>query len=252
MARSTEQRAVVSEIEFMETAKKIKYKVVEKIIEAPGVATLLFAANPHLPEYCPGQFIDIYFPDASLGQGKSYSISGAPSENKFCITVRAIGEFSNRLFDMKIGGSVLGSEPYGFFWSDLPDTHLVMLAAGIGICPFRSMIAESLARNPNRKITLLYSNRTEEDMVFRKELDDWQERYPSFKAVYFLTREENIINGNVRGRITAEKVLSEIPGIKNTEFMISGSIAFVRDMRLGLKKFGVPEETIYTEAFFSH
>ena len=88
---------------------KIQYKVISKKIEAPNVATLEFATDPSLPIYCPGQFIDIYFEELSTSQGKSYSISSAPSEGNFTITVKAIGEFSNRLF--KLRKSILSKLP---------------------------------------------------------------------------------------------------------------------------------------------
>ena len=41
-------------------------------------------------------------------------------------------------------------------------------------------------------------------------------------------------------------------GIADAEFMICGSISSIRDMWKGLRDLGIPEETIYTEAFFSH
>ncbi|MEK9182569.1 MAG: FAD-dependent oxidoreductase [Patescibacteria group bacterium] len=239
-----------------EETKKIKYKVVSKKIETPNVATLSLSTTSRLPSYCPGQFIDIYFPEFGFSQGKSYSISSAPREKKFSITVKKIGEFSSRLFKLKEGAIITGSLPYGFFYSDLENTHLVMLAGGIGIAPFRATIMEHLMKNSGRKISLFYSSRTEDDIIFKNELDSWQIRHPHLKIKHFITRQAKIHPEKIKGRITAERVLKEISllskSLANVEFLICGSIAFVRDMRKGLRAKGVPENLIYTEAFFSH
>ena len=239
----------------MSEVKKIKYQIAGKKIEAPNVVTLELSCLFNLPSYCAGQFIDVYFPELNTPQGKSYSLSSAPSENKFSITVKAIGEFSNRLFNMKEGDYLVSSPPYGFFYSDQENTHLVMLAGGIGIAPFRATIAEQLAKNPTkneRKMSLFYSSQTEEDIIFKSELNLWQEENPNLKIKHFITRQEKVSPDKQKGRITAEYVLKEISDLKNAEFLICGSISFVRDMRRGLRDAGVPEETIYTEAFFSH
>lgn len=236
----------------MDNINKIKYKIIGKKEETSGVATLEFSCASGLPKYCSGQFIDVYFPKINSAQGKSYSLSSAPIENKFSITVKAIGEFSNLLLESKIGDIVLGSLPYGFFYSDREDTHLVMVAGGIGISPFRSILLEELTKNNKRKITLFYSSRTNEDIIFKKELDSWQKKYPNLKIKYFLTRENKIIKDKQKGRITAKDILKEISDIKTVEFLLCGSIAFIRDMRKGLCVVGIPEEKIYTEAFFSH
>lgn len=231
--------------------KKIQLKIKNKKIEAPGVSTIFFSP-PKSFQYHSGQFIDVYFPEIAGEQGKSYSLSSSPVENFFSITVKAIGGFSNHLRALKKGGILLSSEPYGFFFSESRDSHLVMLAGGIGVAPFRSIILEELSCNPNRKISLFYSSRTKNDIIFNEELDLWQGKYKNLKVIHFLTREKKVEKGKEKGRITTEKILKEIFDLENLEFLICGSIDFVRDMRKGLRRGGVPEEAIYTEAFFSH
>lgn len=232
--------------------KKIKHKVLNKKIEAPNVATLELSVPTGGLNYIPGQFIDIYFLELGTSQGKSYSISSAPSENKFCITVKAIGDFSNRLFNMKKGDFFTSSEPYGFFFSESENSHLVMLGGGIGVAPFRATINEQLLKNPERKMSLFYSSRTEEDIIFKEDMNFWKNSNPNLFVKHFITREEHVAPGRKSGRMTAQDVLKEISNVKNAEFLICGSIAFVRDMRKSLLASGVSEGVIYTEAFFSH
>ncbi len=232
---------------------KKKYIVRDKIVEALGVSTLQFDCDNEVL-YCPGQFINVYFPELGTPEGKAYSISSAPYEGTMNITVRAIGEFSNKLCSMKKGDTVTASLPYGYFYSESEDRPLVLAAAGIGITPFRSMVYDILNKNPNREIILFFSNRTEEDIVFKNEFDELCKKYTNFKVYYFITREEALKeNGNTRkGRLNAGTILGFTNRLEDAEFLICGSISFVSDLWKGLKKAGVGEEAIYTEAFFSH
>jgi uncharacterized protein len=232
--------------------RKISYKVVHKKIEAPGVVTLELSSSLGTPYfYTAGQFIDVYLSDSVNSQGKSYSLSSAPSEGILSITVKAIGQFSQYLYNLEIGDSALGSLPYGFFYSDRDDTHLVLLAGGIGVAPFRSMIVESIVKNPTRKISLFYSSKTEEDIIFT-ELGDLPAKHPNIVIKNFITREEKVGKGREKGRMKIKQILETLPSLSGIEFLLCGSIAFVRDMRKALREHDVPEELIYTEAFFSH
>src|ERR1044071_5893464 len=115
-----------------ESEKKI-YTVLGRKEEVPGVTTLHLAfPDGKIPEYRAGQFITIYFPELHTPEGKAYSISSSPLEKHLSITVKALGEFSNKIHSLKVGDTLLASEPYGFFYSEIEDSSLVMVAAGIG------------------------------------------------------------------------------------------------------------------------
>ncbi len=238
----------------IKTETKKAYVVENRTALTNAISTVTFELpDGSIPSYCPGQFINVYFPELGTPEGKAYSMSSAPSEGKMSITVRAIGKFSNRLCSLKEGDTLTASLPYGYFHSESEESHLIMLAGGIGVTPFRSMIAESLARDPSRKMTLFYSSRTNADLIFKKRFDELQEEHPHFDVHYFVTREKPISSSFGANRMTAENVLACLRGYRpDQEFLICGSIPFVSDMWKGLRAGGVPEEAIYTEAFFSH
>ncbi len=238
---------------------KKKYIIKNKILEAPKVLTLqLVCEDNSVPFYFPGQFINIYFPETNTPEGKSYSISSAPAEKTLNITVKAMGEFSNHLCSLNHGDTIDASLPYGFFYSESENSPLVMLSAGIGITPFRSMICDIVKKNPARKLILFSSNQTRESIIFKKELDSLQNLHKNLKIINFITREKNISEENIiLGRMTAENIFENLKHqelflTQNPEFLICGSISFVSDLWKDLKKMGIPEEAIYTEAFFSH
>lgn len=235
-----------------ENNRKI-YTVLDKKKETSNVTTLrLSCLTNGLPEYISGQYITVYFPEIGTPEGKAYSISSAPSEKTLNITVKSMGEFSNRLSNLKPYDSVNASLPYGYFYSESKKSHLVMMAAGIGIAPFRSMIKDLLEKNVSRNIFLFHSSRTENDIIFKKEFDDLSIAHKNFIPKYFVTRETHLSPDLIMGRMDARSIIGSLKTYENTEFMVCGSISFTRDIWKALKSAGIPEETIYTEAFFSH
>lgn len=230
---------------------KKTFTVVAATPETPGVVTLELVCEDGALEHTPGQFITVYLPELGTPEGKAYSISSAPHE-PLSITISSRGEFSKKLCSMRTGDTLLASGPEGYFFSESPSSTLVMLAAGIGIAPFRSVILSELARHPTRRIILLYSNRTVGDTVFGGCLNTLASQHPNIEVHHFVTREDRLPAGVTRGRMPAREVMRAAGDAPDPEFFICGSIPFVRDLWRGLRAEGVAEERLYTEAFFSH
>ncbi|MFA6297230.1 MAG: FAD-dependent oxidoreductase [Candidatus Paceibacterota bacterium] len=227
------------------------YIIKEVVEEAPDVKTLkLTLLNGTVPPYTAGQFITVYFPETKTLEGKSYTFSSAPHENTCNITIKNIGEFSGRLCSLKVGETIEASMPYGFFSSEYPEAELILIAGGIGITPFRSMVKGHLWQNPKRNIHLFHSTKTMSDIVFKKEFEELSENYPNLKIAYNLTQELNIPENMKKGRIDVPTLLNSLEKTTDKEFLICGSISFVRDIWKALRDQGISEDVIYTEAFF--
>lgn len=229
-----------------------RYIVREIISETPGVSTLrLLLANGSIPKYVPGQFITVYAPELGTPEGKAYSISSAPHEKTLTITVKDMGKFSHYLCSRQQGDELEGSLPYGYFFSESRTSTLALVCGGIGIAPMRSMLIEAARETPRRSIALFYSNRTAQDVIFKKTLDELQASNKNLHVLHFITREP-AQPPMANGRVTAKTILESIDNTQPVEFLLCGSISFVRDLWRDLRAAGVPEESIYTEAFFSH
>jgi len=230
-----------------------KYTVFDTRTETGDVTTIrLVPEEGPAPAYIPGQYVTVYFPETGTPEGKAYSISSVPEEGMVALTVKSMGEFSRRLVSLLPGDIITASLPYGYFYSESEETSVVLVAGGIGIVPFRSMITHSLRKNPARKCTLLYSARTKSDLVFRREFDELSKLHPAFQVHYFVTREPSSSSDMTYRRITGDDITSLIPDVSRCEFFLCGSISFVRDLWRNLRSIGIPEEYLYTEAFFSH
>ena len=85
--------------------------VTHVVQEAPRVWTIFFTVDDATYSFVAGQYISVYFEETGLKTGKAYSLSSAPGDDTFSITVKKIGEFSSLLcalqpsdtFEVKIG-----------------------------------------------------------------------------------------------------------------------------------------------------
>ncbi|MDC3956464.1 ferredoxin--NADP reductase [Polyangium jinanense] len=128
--------------------------------------------------FVPGQFFTVL---VTLTSGevlrRAYSISSLPDEDgaaaEVTITIKRMpdGRASNHLNERVAEGDVLDVlGPSGNF-TVTPDPaarrHLVLLAGGSGITPLASITRTTLAREPGSRVSLVYGNRGEADIIFR-------------------------------------------------------------------------------------
>lgn len=221
-----------------------EYIVLRKKQEAPLVTTLTITfLNGDIPVYKAGQYITVYFFDSSTPQGKVYSISSAPTEKLFTITVKAVGEYSHRLCSMNLGDTFLGSLPKGGFYSEHIDTDIIMLASGTGVTPFRSILIDTVQSAQKRSLFLFYTYRTTQDALFAEEFESIQKNYTTIHIENYITRESAKPQ-----RIMIPDILSIVQNNRQGEFFICGPTSFVREQRVALQNAGVLSEYIHTEA----
>ena len=75
-------------------------------------------------------------------------------------------------------GDMLGIRgPFGTHWpvEEAVGHDVVIVAGGIGLAPLRPALYRLMAqREKYRKIVLLYGTRTPEDILYRRELEQWR------------------------------------------------------------------------------
>src|ERR1700744_1544533 len=154
-------------------AKEIHEMLVETAtMELPDTKTLrLKWPDGHNPEFKTGQFITIFWPDEP-GYKRAYSLSSCALDRGFYeFTVRRDGKMGTRLVDwVKVGHKLMVLPPAGKFLPVYePNKHLICIAGGSGVTPFRAFVREATRRKLATKITVLYSVRTTCDIIFNAE-----------------------------------------------------------------------------------
>jgi CDP-4-dehydro-6-deoxyglucose reductase len=127
---------------------------------------------------------------------RNYSISSwADGTNKFelIITYLEGGKMSEYLFkEAKIGDEFVYKGPMGIFTlpDNLMDRDVYLVSTGSGISPFRSMINYIYENKvPFKSIKLFFGTRTENDLLYRDELEKIQNELPNFEYIPSLSQE---------------------------------------------------------------
>jgi len=180
------------------------------------------------------------------------TISNSPEESGFIeFTKRMTGSaYCQRLKSLEKGENISVKGPMGKFCFDYTDTTVAMIAGGIGITPFRSILT-SLERNKvdPGKIILLYGNLNRADIAFRDELENL--RIPQYRLVHVLTDPAGIDNA-YQGFITSEIIAREIPDLATASYMVSGPPVMVEAIKKALHALAVGETRIRTDIFFGY
>ena len=72
----------------------------------------------------------------------------------------------------KVGDWARIDAPYGKLTFEGEYPKIALLSGGIGITPFMSIIKNATDKKLESQITLFYGNRTEKDIVFKRELEE--------------------------------------------------------------------------------
>jgi ferredoxin-NADP reductase len=228
---------------------KFETKVADVIPRTYNVKSFRFPRANSLT-YKAGQYMLVTLKMGEQEARKPFSISSSPTEKSYIeFTKKLTGHpFSERLDALKMGDAVTIEAPFGNFTFDGRFERIALLSGGVGITPLRSICKFCTDMKLNTKVTLLYGNRTERDIVFRQELEQMQRQNKNLKIVLTLT-EPNANWGGYKGYIDAEMIKKEIPEYSQTVFYICGSPAMVQAMENLLKALNVSAENVKRENF---
>jgi ferredoxin-NADP reductase len=234
-------------------AKVIAEMLIETAtMELPDTKTLkLKWPDGYDVEFKTGQFITVFWPDTPAYK-RAYSLSSCALDRGFFeVTVKREGKMGTRVVDWaKVGDKVGVLPPAGKFLPVLePNKHLICIAGGSGVTPFRGFVREAARRKLETKITILYSVRTTNDIIFNNEFRQLEKENPNFKFIVTCTRlaAEDGWPGR-RGRIDPACVKELITDQANTVLYACGPNALVdASEKLVLEELKIPKEQMKVE-----
>lgn len=202
----------------------------------------VFFERPIGFEYEPGDWVDLNFYDDKPSGGITYSLSSSPTEDKLAITFkRGISPFKRRLQTLQPGDEMYISQygnDYGFHLKD--NRSSVLIAGGIGIAPFRSMLKEMSDTSNKNEVELLYLSK-EIPYIFAEELDAWQKQLTNIKIHY--------IDTNALNRKKREKLLTSLIDTSAHHYFIAGPEGMVEATEYLLIDRGVSIKDIRIDSF---
>jgi len=183
----------------------------------------------------------------------TFSIANDPSDEEIMVVTRMRDTaFKRRLSALPIGTEVLLEGPMGSFTLHNNTARpAVLLAGGIGIAPFLSIVSHAQKEAFRHRIILFYANRLLEDAAFIDALQGLERVNPRFSFVPTFTR-LNADRGEWKGEtghISPEMLHRRVGKLHGPIFYIAGPPSMVAAARHILVEAGVDEDDIRTEEF---
>jgi len=219
-----------------------RYRIRRIRRENPDTFTMELEASDRTDSFsfAPGQFNMLYV----FGVGEApISICGK-TRTGLAHTTRTVGTVTKAMSKLRRGDVVGVRGPFGSSWplKEAADRDVVLVAGGIGLAPLRAAMEYFVGRRQeHRRVTLIYGNRTAEDMLYRRELQRLCDRGLQLYAT--VNRATGDWSGNV-GVVTA--LIPRVPfDPLNCMAMVCGPELMMRFSMEELIKRGVPEQRIF-------
>ncbi|HEY4485283.1 MAG TPA: FAD-binding oxidoreductase [Nitrospiria bacterium] len=225
--------------------------------ETPDIKSFRLDLAGHKPfVFRPGQFVilttEVWNPKRQrMGPvNRAFSISTSPTDEDYIeIAARRYpeGRITPWLHDtVRVGDRVTVKGPEGrFIFKEGESDELILIAGGIGVAPFRSMIRYILARNLPVRVSLFYSARTPGDFSFAAEFDALARRHDNFRLILTVTRPGAPWSGRT-GRFDLEFFREHLGG-PTAPYYLCGPDSLIDDGLRILRGLGVPDAFLRSE-----
>jgi len=206
-------------------------------------------------DYIAGQYAFFRFVDSKVtGEPHPFSFSSAPRNNKdsVIVMIKADGDFTSSLDQVKVGDKVTIEGPYGNFYPEEvreSSKPIVLFSGGIGVTPSLSLLREEIAKNSNRRIVFIWGIGFEEELMYLDELEDFAKRYPNFSYHIIFSGEE--VDGFPHGFVDDAFIKSESleEYYETASWHICGPPPMLNAAKGLLAANGVTEEQAHIEEF---
>jgi predicted ferric reductase len=199
----------------------------------------------------PGQFAWIKLASSpfTLEEHPFSFASSALRDDRVEFGIKALGDFTASIASVEPGTRAYVDGPHGAFSMDrYAAAGYVFVAGGIGITPFMSMLHTMADRGDGRPVTLLYADKTWDDVAFRDELAALRERL-RLDIVYVLEEPPADWDGEA-GLITDELLERRLPKDDlERYFMICGPPVMMDIVQDSLRERGIAQDHIQLERF---
>lgn len=211
-------------------------------------------------DFRPGQAIDLALPGEAGADSSdlvhAFSLVSTPDDDELVVATRLRDSpFKRTLAALPPGAEAAVDGPFGSLTLPAKGARpAVLVAGGIGVTPFMSMLRHAARHPTDRPLVLLYSNRRPEDAAFLAELQALQARHPGFRLVATMT---DMAGSGTRWdgptqRIDAALLRSAMAGLASPLVYLCGATAMVEALRPVLAAAGVDEDDVRTEQFHGY
>ncbi len=229
-------------LRYIQRGKRYKICEVRKLGSVTEVTAM---PDGKAIKYLPGQFVFVTFDSKAIPREEHpFSISTYDANGLIRLSMKNSGDFTAKLGGLHRGDHVYCHGPYGIFGHASYETKhdLVLIAGGIGITPFLSILAYLSTQNKQRKVTLFYSVKQRQEAVYMKELIALKRKLKNLQVV--------AVETDSSGLLTAEVILKRLGDTKQRrKYLVCGPPAMQNALVAQLSDAGVSNLSIETELF---
>ena len=186
-----------------------------------------------------------------------FTISGAPEDAVLRLSIKKVGKFTSAIGELKPGAPVKCMGPLGVFCKDIDaKASIVMIAGGVGITPFLSVLRHFTNIKATNKVTLFWANKGTEDIFSREEIKQMS-RELSLNVVHCLSRDDDVnryadaqspLVFYEKGRLS-EDILKKHGVVSDAAFYLCGPPLMMESALNDLQKLGVAPDSVEREKF---
>jgi cytochrome-b5 reductase len=239
----------VEPVTRIKTKEPMSYELTAIHHDTHDTKTFRFGLSDHATlDMLPGDYVYVHANINGRAVKRPYTPSSLPGiTGHFDLTVKRYetGLISKYLHGQKVGDSVLMSGPnQGGHWVDGMAKKVGFVAGGTGITPMISIIRWILAQHLDAELFLVFANKTEADIIFRKEWDRNVREHSNFHCYHILEQPPAGWSQGT-GRITEEVLRRQLPSPHSeTVVFLCGPPPMVDHLEATLKGLGYSEQAI--------
>lgn len=217
-------------------------------VKMAGGGVVQIALNPlNIPfTYKPGQFVFVRFLNTGAHgittEWHPFSISSTPQDPYIELSIKALGDYTTTLGNIRPGAIAEVEDAYGrFSYTNFQNKNQIWIAGGIGITPFLSM-ARNLLADTYFQIDLYYCVKNASELIEPSKLAEVAQLSQNrFRVIPYITKTEGVL--------TADIIESKSGSLVGKEIFICGPPPMMKALKSQLRKKGIPPSVIHSEEF---
>lgn len=225
------------------------YRLIKKEMVTHDTNRFIFELPGDMPfEFLPGDHLKIYPDRNNRLEFRPYTPTSIPDDSGFfelIIKHYPDGKVSSFMRDRSVGDEIAMSGPdSGRHFVEGMAHRIGMVAGGTGITPMISMIRTIIRRGLDVEVSMVFANKTVDDIILKAEFDKYAVENSNFNRYYILNDPPEGWEMGM-GRIDSNLIKSKLPEPSDdTVIFLCGPPMMQLDLRKKLLGLGYEKETV--------
>ncbi len=231
-------------------------EVIGVVVETPETNTLKVRLSEPTG-YLAGQYFNIRIPVEGRPRPiqRAYSVGSSPTEGIEVVDFGIRETEGGLVSPVLVRGTPVGSKlevrgPYGdFTWQETDRGPVLLIGAGSGVVPLKSIIRFALDKGTDTKMTLLYSSKSAEYVIYDEELREILSKAPWLRVYHTFTRDASDSRAHYHRRIDKEMIAEVYGPLAPKLAFICGPPEMVEDAESALIALGMDPQMVKSEKY---